>query len=396
MNYVRHLNAFFTIIKDNKAISASHISLYMALFQYWNFNRFLNPFPIYRENIMQMSRISKNTYHKCMRELHQQQFIIQHVPLSKFHMMRITVVPLYQEKETKSRYSQLMLFSPGQLEMTSGSKLSQQWLNIDPGSGSNLSHYIKLNIKENYVLHSPTLKKIENDGYEENPGSTAGSPVFHKRSTEQGGGCPIPTLTEVEDFYKENKYPIEEAKKFFLYNQGKDWMFTDRIPIKQWKSLAHKWMLNPIFSKGIPQEGDSTKSSQSFNHKNHSSDFRGEVQSLYSQHLSGKNISKFILPRHSDELQLTLTEEILNLAKQRRINQLSGSNERSELDLLHAYTSNENHQLLAKDRSNLISLAKRLATLHHFETLKSKGKTTLFSNEPLTTNRQQQTINHKP
>src|SRR5688500_1091583 len=55
MNYIRHLNTFFSHVKTDTRLTSSHVSLYMALFQYWNFNRFQNPFSIYRENIMQLS-----------------------------------------------------------------------------------------------------------------------------------------------------------------------------------------------------------------------------------------------------------------------------------------------------------------------------------------------------
>ena len=89
MNYIRHMNSFFTIVKNDAALTSSHISLYMALFQYWNYNRFQNPFPVYRENIMNLSKIgSKNTYHKCIKELHDAKYIYYHPSPSKFLPVR--------------------------------------------------------------------------------------------------------------------------------------------------------------------------------------------------------------------------------------------------------------------------------------------------------------------
>jgi hypothetical protein len=55
---------------------------------------------------------------------------------------------------------------------------------------------------------------------------------------------PTPTKSEVETFFQDNRYPLPEARKFFYYNHGKGWMLTSTIPIKDWQSLAHKWMLN--------------------------------------------------------------------------------------------------------------------------------------------------------
>jgi hypothetical protein len=52
------------------------------------------------------------------------------------------------------------------------------------------------------------------------------------------------TLQQVMAFFTENNYPAPEAKKFFYYNQGKNWMLSNNIPITDWQSVAHKWMLN--------------------------------------------------------------------------------------------------------------------------------------------------------
>ena len=70
MNYIKHLTGFFNKINNENAINPTHISLYLALFQCWNVNRFKNPTGISREEIMKASKInSKATYHKCMKEL---------------------------------------------------------------------------------------------------------------------------------------------------------------------------------------------------------------------------------------------------------------------------------------------------------------------------------------
>jgi hypothetical protein len=53
-----------------------------------------------------------------------------------------------------------------------------------------------------------------------------------------------PTLSDVHEFFKEQNFPGDEAQKFFLYNEGKGWMFSPRLKIQNWQSLARKWMLN--------------------------------------------------------------------------------------------------------------------------------------------------------
>lgn len=70
MNYIKHLTGFFERTELDPKMTAYHISLYMALFKLWNLSRFRNPFPISREELMQLSRIgSKNTYARCIKEL---------------------------------------------------------------------------------------------------------------------------------------------------------------------------------------------------------------------------------------------------------------------------------------------------------------------------------------
>ena len=55
---------------EDPKISAYHISLYLALFQLWNYNRFCEWFQVNRMELMNMSRIrSPNTYAKCIKQL---------------------------------------------------------------------------------------------------------------------------------------------------------------------------------------------------------------------------------------------------------------------------------------------------------------------------------------
>src|SRR5665213_484016 len=110
MNYIRHLNAFFSFVRSDNRLTSSHVSLYLSLFQYWNFNRFQNPFPVYRENMMQLSKIgSKNTYHKCLKELHTNGYIMYHPAISKFQPIKISMLRL-DIKEEENKFRQLDLF----------------------------------------------------------------------------------------------------------------------------------------------------------------------------------------------------------------------------------------------------------------------------------------------
>ena len=86
MNYIRHLNGFFMRMSDDRQMTPLHISLYMALFQVWNLNRFQNPFTIVRDEMMQLSRIgSVNTYARCIKQLQEWGYIL-YVPTSNMYL----------------------------------------------------------------------------------------------------------------------------------------------------------------------------------------------------------------------------------------------------------------------------------------------------------------------
>ncbi|MCB0461135.1 MAG: hypothetical protein KDC81_00380 [Flavobacteriaceae bacterium] len=77
VNYIKHLNAVFNQFSKDNRLNPTHISLYIALFQLWNLNRFLEEFFINRDEVMQLSKIgSKSTYHRCIKELNYWKYIV--------------------------------------------------------------------------------------------------------------------------------------------------------------------------------------------------------------------------------------------------------------------------------------------------------------------------------
>lgn len=69
-------------MSEDARISATHISLYMALAQEWNLAGGKNPFPINRQRIMKTAKINARfTYNKCMNNL-QEYGYIKYLPSS--------------------------------------------------------------------------------------------------------------------------------------------------------------------------------------------------------------------------------------------------------------------------------------------------------------------------
>ena len=70
MEQVKELTSFYIAIREDSRIGTSHVSLYMALFQFYNLNQFQNPVNIKRADVMEVAKISGlATYHKCIKDL---------------------------------------------------------------------------------------------------------------------------------------------------------------------------------------------------------------------------------------------------------------------------------------------------------------------------------------
>lgn len=375
MNYIRHLNAFFSFVRSDERLACSHVSLYLALFQYWNFNRFQNPFPIYRENIMQLSKIgSKNTYHKCVKELHQAGYIIYKPPATKFQAVKISMIRLDIKEEELKSYKQLDLFAS--LPLKGGDLEGGFSTEIDTDSVPNLTGTSTEidTVSVSKVGHSLKHKHFKNES------KTRSQKIFSKNKKIGGainamGGVPksvhsieqvvIVNLGEVEKFFAEQNYPADEARKFFNHYTAIGWKIKGITPIKDWQAAAHKWMMNvPNFeNKSHPQPAPAVTN---------------DLEGIYQLFLSGKAFFHLLTTDHFDELNLQLTKELLEYARQQRINQLTGSNQNSILQLLFAYQDNkENDRLMIKDKDNLLLLAKRIAIVTYFTDLKENNYSTL-------------------
>jgi len=91
MNYIKHLRGFYQRVESDENITAHHISLYMALFQVWNIQRFRKKFDIIRQDLMAMSRIgSAHTYARCMKQLNDWGYIEYAPPSNRFSASQVS------------------------------------------------------------------------------------------------------------------------------------------------------------------------------------------------------------------------------------------------------------------------------------------------------------------
>ena len=103
INYIKHLNGVFNSIAKDNRLNPSHISLYMTLFQLWNFSRFAEIFFIDRDETMSISKIgSKNTYHRCLKNLNDYGYIKYLPSHNPFKGSRIK---MFSFEDTNTRFN---------------------------------------------------------------------------------------------------------------------------------------------------------------------------------------------------------------------------------------------------------------------------------------------------
>ena len=192
MNYITHLNTVFRRFSEDHELNPTHVSLYMSLFQFWNYNRFPAIFFINREEVMKMSKLgSRTTYQRCMNHLHKCKYI-EYFPTNN---------PL--------KNSRVKLFKFGQSSGQSSEQGSEQ--SSEHSSGKVVDIALVPNI--NYIKPNKTYIDI--------PGSKK----------------------EVIDFFQDQKWCPREAVKFYNHYAAVGWRLGGKVIIKDWRAVAENWIL---------------------------------------------------------------------------------------------------------------------------------------------------------
>lgn len=214
MNYIKHLTGFFDKVIQDDRLNPTHISLYVALFQFWNVQRFKNPISISRDEVMRVSKIcSKATYHKCMKDLHQFDYVLYDPSYNPFRGSLVTIInmELKSEQIRKTKRQQVNKQTSSKQELNKRATSSEQAL----------------------VPSINNINAINNTNKENKNIATAKNKILVS-----------PTFIEVETYFVESKVTKIEAQKFFNYYESNGWKIGGRSPMKNWKAAANNWMLN--------------------------------------------------------------------------------------------------------------------------------------------------------
>ncbi|CAD0006049.1 transcriptional regulator [Flavobacterium salmonis] len=281
MNYIKHLTGFFEKVVIDKALNPTHVSLYMALFQFWNCNRFKNPISINRDEVMRISKISsKATYHKCLKNLHSLGYINYEPSYNPFKGSHVILFN-FSEDLKPAQKSERKLKNEPLIESVSEQALNKSCTSSETGTEqavvSSINYINNTNILNdknvaNLNEQAKNFEEINNsilkNETEEKEKSSAKKEMFstfadsNKNQTEKGWqkdeSCHTelvevshnqksnPVIEEIKSYFQQNNFPELEAQKFFNYFSSVGWLVGGKTPMVDWQAAAQNWIINSV------------------------------------------------------------------------------------------------------------------------------------------------------
>jgi len=195
VNYIVQLNIVLRRFEFDATIKPTHISLYMSFFKLWNEQRFPGILKVYRSEVMDLAKIlSKTTYHKRLRELGKKGYLI------------------YYPSNDPSRGSKIqMVIYENTIDQKMNKSEPRAYQKMD---GTVPREYQKL-VSNNKQVNNKTKNQMERPKNE----------------------------LVVLEFFKEKKWPLNQAGKFYFYFESIGWKMGGKIPIENWHVCANSWIL---------------------------------------------------------------------------------------------------------------------------------------------------------
>ncbi|MDR6968187.1 hypothetical protein J2X31_002202 [Flavobacterium arsenatis] len=273
MNYIKHLTGFFEKVAIDQTLNPTHISLYIALFQFWNCNRFRNPISISRDEVMRISKISsKATYHKCLKNLHALGYINYQPSYNPFRGSHVILfnfsddlkpLPKSDRKPNNEpvfeSVDKQVLNQPYTSDETgieqvlvpsiNNTNLSNLSNHLNNQNGSNLEKQVKNN-EERTDFRMKAEKEKEKKLREKKKDISS----IQSITSAQPSNHEKPTIEEIRSYFNENNFPEIEAQKFFNYFSSVGWLVGGKIPMVNWQASAQNWIINaPKFISNTEQ-----------------------------------------------------------------------------------------------------------------------------------------------
>ena len=235
MNYIKHLTGFFDKVVNDHTLNPTHISLYIALFQFWNCNRFRNPISISRDEVMRISKISSRaTYHKCLKNLHALGYLRYEPSYNPYKGSMVFMFNFSDNLKPKSKKKPLNKQVVGTLNTSSNATTEQA--EVSYINNTNSINNIK-SLKKEEQLQNSDLENF--DCHLERSRE-----VSKQKKLRQKNKSIVPILEEIINYFQEQHFPEIEANKFYNYFSSNGWLVGGKTPMKNWKAASKNWMIN--------------------------------------------------------------------------------------------------------------------------------------------------------
>ena len=268
MNYIKHLTGFFEKVSVDYDLNPTHISLYMAIFQLWNQNRFQNPISISRDELMRISKIASTaTYHKCMKDLTEREYVIYKPSFNPFKgsILEVCNLDFYskpvpkkelKKRATKSKNDQVIEQVNEQVtkralnKHQTSSKHVPYINNINNTNIINIAKQENLKNEKKLIFTNSIFDEVQESDLKVEKEKEKKLREKKKKieeaalSSRAQSRPPKPTLEEAQIYFLEKKFPEVEAQRFFNYFESNGWLVGGRTKMKDWKAAARNWMLN--------------------------------------------------------------------------------------------------------------------------------------------------------
>jgi hypothetical protein len=277
MNYIKHLTGFFEKVAIDKTLNPTHVSLYIALFQFWNCNRFKNPISINRDEVMRISKISsKATYHKCLKNLHSLGYINYEPSYNPFKGSHVILfnfsedlkpLPKSERKPKNEPLNELVSEQALNKSCTSSETGTEQAV-VPSINYTNNTNILNDKNDSNLEKHSKNFEEINNSSdkivipsevegtqKEKSSAKKEKDESCHTELVEVSHNQKLnPVLEEVKTYFLENNFPDQEALKFYNYFSSVGWLVGGKTPMVDWQAAAQNWMINaPKFISNAEQ-----------------------------------------------------------------------------------------------------------------------------------------------
>ncbi|WP_026726292.1 transcriptional regulator [Flavobacterium sasangense] len=264
MNYIKHLTGFFEKVALDRTLNPTHVSLYIALFQFWNCNRFKNPISINRDEVMRISKISsKATYHKCLKNLHSLGYINYQPSYNPFKGSHVILFNFSDDlkpvPKSERKPKNELLF-----EQVNEQALNKSCTSSETGTEQAVVPSINY-INNTNLLNKKNISNLEKQtkNFEEInnssdkiviPSEVEGTQKEKSSAKKEKEEKLQPSIEEVKTYYLENNFPEQEAQKFFNYFKSVGWLVGGKTPMVDWQAAAQNWIINaPKFISNAEQ-----------------------------------------------------------------------------------------------------------------------------------------------